>query len=295
MESGFRTTDYASFLCERRLLMIDSHQHFWKYSEIEYGWISPSMGVLKRDFLPQDLDKEIGPRGFEGCVAVQARSTMEETRWLLELAAKHPFIKAVVGWVDVLSPAVDSNLQFAISHLKFKGVRHIAQDEPDERFLMRPDFLRGVKAVLDAGLSYDLLIYPNQLPLALDFAEHFSGARIVLDHLAKPFIREKKTEPWATNIFELGSLPHVYCKVSGLVTEAAHLGWSPDDFKYYLDTVLDSFGPQRLMYGSDWPVCLLAASYGQVFDLAKTFSERLSPEEQKGFFGENAKKFYKIA
>lgn len=272
---------------------IDSHQHFWRYDAREYPWIDAAKSALRRDFLPPDLAREQAPMGYDGAIVVQARQTTEETRWLLELAEKDPRIRGVVGWVDLQSAAVRESLGRFAAHPKFVGVRHVVQDEPDDRFLMRPGFLRGIEALAEFGLVYDLLIFPKQLPAAIELARHFPSQPFVLDHIAKPFIKDRLITPWQEQIFELAACPNVHCKVSGMVTEADWKGWQSADFAPYLDVVLEAFGPARLMVGSDWPVCLLAADYRMAIGLAEDYFARLSPAEQEKILGSNALAFYR--
>ncbi len=208
---------------------VDAHQHFWRYDAREYGWIDESMAALRRDFLPADLKPELEGNGFQGCVAVQARQTLEETRWLLELAERNPFILGVVGWVDLRSPRLRFELEALVKNPKLVGVRHVVQSEPDERFLLRPEFLRGIAMLEEFGLAYDILIYQRHLPVAAEFVARFPRQRFVLDHLAKPPIKIGAIDVWARGIRELASFPNVYCKVSGLVTEADWQAWEPED------------------------------------------------------------------
>lgn len=271
---------------------IDSHQHFWKYAPREYPWIDDAKAALRRDYLPADLAREQAAAGYDGSIVVQARQTLEETRWLLELAEKDPRIRGVVGWVDLQSPAVRDQLAAFAAHPKLVGVRHVVQDEPDDRFMLRPEFLRGIAALAEFALVYDILIFPKQLPAAIELARRFPSQPFVLDHIAKPFIKDHLLSPWAEQIRELAACPNVHCKVSGMVTEADWRGWKPADFTPYLEVVLAAFGPSRLMIGSDWPVCLLAADYGAVMGLAQDYFARLSPADQGKVFGANALAFY---
>jgi L-fuconolactonase len=272
-------------------MRIDSHQHFWRYCAAEYPWI-PAGTSLERDWLPQDLDALQKPLGFDGSVAVQARQSITESDWLLGLADAAPRILGVVGWVDLRSARVADDLERLARHPRFVGVRHVVQDEPDDAFLLRPDFLRGISLLRDFDLTYDLLVYPRQLPAVLRFVERFPSQPFVLDHLAKPFIKAGTLEPWKTQIRELAGFPNLLCKVSGMVTEADHAGWKAADFDPFLDTVFETFGPQRLMFGSDWPVCQLAASYEQVEGLVRNRVRGWSPADQAAFWGGNCARFY---
>jgi len=272
-------------------MKLDAHQHFWRYSAAEYPWI-PSGSELQRDWLPHDLATLQTPLGFDGSIAVQARQSLEETRWLLSLADQHPRIKGVVGWVDLRSPELTAQLKEFVAHPKFVGVRHVVQDEPDDRFMLGEEFLRGLGQLHSFGLSYDLLVFPKQLPAACKIAGRFPNQRFVLDHIAKPAITERRLEPWAEQIRELARRQNVFCKLSGLVTEADHQRWRESDLLPYLDVVAEAFSPARLMIGSDWPVCLLAASYERTMNVVLTWAKQLSPAEQAGILGDNCARFY---
>jgi L-fuconolactonase len=250
------------------------------------------MEALKRDHLPDDLAPLLGAAGLEGSVAVQARQTVEETRWLLQLACRDATIKGVVGWVDLCSPDVGQDLERLAVDRKLKGVRHVVQDEPDEEFMLRPSFLRGLSLLATFGLTYDLLVLPRHLSAACRVAERFPKQRFVLDHIAKPPIRAGWLEPWTTDVRRLAAFSNVACKVSGLVTEADWQGWRAYDFVPYLDVVFEAFGPGRIMFGSDWPVCTLVADYQQVAGIVAGYVASLSPAEQAAVWGETAASFY---
>jgi L-fuconolactonase len=271
---------------------IDAHQHFWQFRPADYPWIGERMGVLRRDFTPADLAPSLVAHGLEGSVAVQASCTPGETDWLLALADEAPSIVGVVGWVDLCAPTARASLEHLAAHPRCRGVRHIVQDEPDDRFLLRADFLAGVSHLAPLGLTYDILVHPRQLPAAVEFARRHPETRLVLDHLGKPPIREGLLEPWARQIRELARLEHVCCKVSGLVTEADWTSWTRRDIAPYLDLVFDVFGASRLMFGSDWPVCLLAAGYDEVIGIVDEYVERLSASEREAVFGGTAARFY---
>ena len=273
---------------------IDAHQHFWRYERREYGWIDDSMAALRRDFLPADLKPELERSGFQGCVAVQVRQSLEETQWLLELTERAPFILGVVGWVDLRSPRLRFELESFAGNSKLVGVRHIVQSEPDERFLLQPDFLRGIATLEEFDLAYDILIYPRHLPVAAEFVARFPRHRFVLDHLAKPPIKGGALDSWALGIRELAYFPNLFCKVSGLVTEADWQAWKPEDMRPYLDVAFECFGPSRLMIGSDWPVCTVAAPYSQVMDMVKNYISKYPAEEKNAVLGGNAAKFWKL-
>jgi L-fuconolactonase len=272
-------------------MKIDAHQHFWRYDAAQYPWI-PQHSPLQRDWLPNDLKTEQAKLGFDGSIAVQARQTLEESRWLLELARQHPGIKGVVGWVDLRSQRVTEQLAELASDPKFVGVRHVVQEEPDEEFMLRPDFLRGIAKLKEFKLTYDLLIYPTQLPAAIKLVQKFPEQDFVLDHLAKPYIREGALSPWIEQLAELSASENVWCKVSGMVTEAKQDSWKLEDFRPYLDAVFEAFGVDRLMFGSDWPVCLLAASYEQVFGIVRDYVQARSEEMRCKLFGGNCARFY---
>ena len=276
-------------------IYIDSHQHFWLYSPEEYGWIDETMAVIRRDFLPGDLVPELSANNFQGSVAVQARQTLEETRWLLELADRSPAILGVVGWVDLQSENVRSQLQEFARHPKLVGIRHIVQAEPDERFLLRPQFLRGIAALAEFDLAYDILIYTQHLPVAAEFAAKFPGQRFVLDHMAKPPIKSGEMAAWTEGIRRLAEFPDVYCKMSGLVTEADWTKWTPDQIRPYLEVAFEAFGASRLMIGSDWPVCLVAASYGRAMNVIRDYLARLGEADQAAILGLNAQRFWRLS
>jgi len=272
-------------------MRLDAHQHFWSYDAAQYPWIPPR-SPLHRSWLPDDLAALQKPLGFDGSIAVQARQVVAESDWLLGLADKHANVKGVVGWVDLRSDRVEADLERLARHPKFVGVRHVVQEEPDDAFMLGKDFQRGISKLAAYGLTYDILIYPKQLEAALRLAENFPAQPFVLDHIAKPFIKAGVSEPWATQLRQLAKLPNVHCKVSGLLTEADHQAWRPEQFRPYLDTVFEAFGPARLMYGSDWPVCLFAGSYEQAYRLVDDYARGLTDQQRAGLFGGNAAAFY---
>jgi L-fuconolactonase len=274
---------------------IDAHQHFWAYDPLEYGWIGPEMDVLKRDYMPQDLEPLQHALGITGTVAVQARQTVQETRWLIELAHEHAFIKGVVGWVDLFDPELGLLLETLASHPKLCGVRHVVQDEPDDEFMLRDGFCQGIRTLTDFDLTYDILIFPRHLPAACELVSRFPQQRFVLDHIAKPPIKSRELDPWREWIWQLAEYPNVYCKVSGMVTEADWANWQPQDVRPYLDVVFEAFGTQRIMIGSDWPVCTVAGTYSQVMGLAYDYLGQFSTPEQADLCGGNAQRFYRLA
>lgn len=278
---------------------IDSHQHCWRYSEAEYPWIGAGMERIARDFLPVDLAAVAKPQGVGGSVAVQARQSLAESRWLLELADADPFIRGVVGWVDLRDPEVVWQLEPLAAHPRFVGVRHVVQDEPDPRFLLGEAFVRGLRQLRRFDLAYDLLLHPEQLPAAVELVGMLPEQPFVLDHLAKPRISQGAAwdgfTDWRRDIEALAAHDNVCCKVSGMVTEAAWRGWKPADFVPCLDVVLAAFGPERLMCGSDWPVCLVAAEYADVVAIVREFFSRTTADEQARIFGDTATQFYRLS
>ncbi|MFY0254354.1 amidohydrolase family protein [Chitinophaga sp. 30R24] len=276
-------------------MVIDAHQHFWQYHPVRDAWIDESMEVIRRDFLPEHLAPVLESNGVHGCVAVQADQSPGETAFLLLLAAAHDtLIKGVVGWVNLQADDIEAQLaQYAV-HPKLKGFRHIVQGEPDNRFILGEHFCRGIRALSKYNFTYDILVYPKQLPAVEEFVQRFPHQPLVIDHLGKPDIRNGRLEPWATHIRRIARSPNVYCKLSGLVTEANWQQWEPAHFKPFLEVALEAFGPHRLLFGSDWPVCLLAAEYQKVKQLISDFISTLSTSEQYQIMGGNALSFYHL-
>lgn len=275
--------------------IIDSHQHFWKYNPEEYGWIAPHMGVLRRDFLPDDLAAERRRARVTHSIAVQARQTVEETRWLLQLADAHESVAGVVGWVPLTLTDVRTHIEGFAAHPKLVGLRHVVQDEPDEKYLLRADFNRGVAMLREFGLVYDVLIFERHLAAAVEFVDMHPSQVFVLDHIAKPRIRHGMMSPWRERISELARRENVYCKLSGMVTEADHQKWTAADLDPYFDAVLEAFGPSRLMFGSDWPVLLLGESYQNWVSIVENTISRLTEEEQKRIWSGTAREAYGIS
>lgn len=275
-------------------MRIDSHQHFWEYDPAQYPWITDKLARIRRSFLPPDLEPKLKGAGLDGCIAVQARQTLEENRFLLGLADRYPFIKGVVGWVDLRADDAEGQLEEFARHPRFVGVRHVAQDEPDDRFLIGKEFLRGISKLKQFDLAYDILIFPKQLPAAIELVNKFPEQRFVLDHIAKPNIREQVMEPWRTHIRELAKVPNVMCKVSGMVTEAKWDTWKEGDFRPYLDVVAEAFGFERLMYGSDWPVCLLAGEYKRVHSIAANWMKHDTIDKAEWLFRSACAAFYQV-
>lgn len=276
-------------------MKIDAHQHFWIYDKEQYPWMDGDlMAPLRANKLPADLTAEQMKVGFDGSIVVQARQTLEESRWLLKLAETDDRIKGVVGWVDLRSENVAEELAEFADHPKFVGVRHVVQDEPDDRFIVGEEFMRGVSLLKDLNLTYDILIFPKQLPASIEFARAFPEQPFVLDHIAKPFIKDGTISPWDEQIRELAEFPNVMCKVSGMVTEADWENWKPEDFTPYLDVVTEAFGEDRLMVGTDWPVCILAGDYETVMNLETGHFSGFSEEAKAKIFGGNCLRFYGV-
>jgi L-fuconolactonase len=273
---------------------IDAHHHLWQYSPGQYAWITDDMQAIRRDFLVPELQGVMREGRIDGVVTVQARQGLAETDWLLELASPHDFMRAVVGWVPLTDPAVGSILERYAAHPKLKAIRHSVQDEPDDSFILRKDFNDGVSLLQRFGLRYDILIFERHLPQTIEFVDRHPNQVFILDHIAKPRIRNRELSPWEERINDLAKRENVYCKLSGLVTEADWSRWTEADLKPYIDTVLDSFGPKRLMFGSDWPVALLASAYRQWVGVVERAISTLSPSEQHFILGDTAKVAYAL-
>jgi L-fuconolactonase len=276
-----------------RVLRIDAHQHFWRYDPASYGWIDEPMAALRRDYLPADARSEMARTGIDACVAVQVRQSLEETRWLLALADANPFIAGVVGWVDLQARDVGARLDSFAGHHKLVGVRHIVQSEPDE-FMRRPAFRAGLRVLQEFGLAYDILVYSRQLPMAIELVEHLPSQPFVLDHLGKPDIRGGRFDAWQRDIRALAARANVCAKVSGLVTEADWMRWTPDELRPYLDVAFDCFGASRLMIGSDWPVCTVAADYQRTMRVVMEYVAGLPQSAQEAVLGGNAQRFWNL-
>ena len=274
-------------------MIIDAHQHLWKYDPVRDNWIEDSMEVLREDFLPKDLKPILDANGVAGCIAVQADQSEEETEFLLKCAQENPFLKGVVGWVDLMAGNVEERLANYSRNEYFKGVRHIVQAEKDD-FLLNKDFQNGVGKLSQYGLSYDLLIYPRQFPATLEMVEKFPNQIFVLDHIAKPSVSEKLDAEWVKNILLLSKHENVFCKISGMVTETKNFEWVKSDFTPYLASVVSAFGTDRLLYGSDWPVCLLAADYREVLGIIVDYFQNFSTLEKSKIFALNAIKAYNL-
>ncbi len=275
-------------------MIIDSHQHFWKYEPVKHAWIDDNMAVIRKDFMPSDLQSVYQDNGVDGCVAVQADQTLEETDFLLQLAQENNFIKGVVGWVDLRADNLEATLEKYSEADKLKGFRHVVQGEPDHNFLLRPNFLRGIEVLEKNNYTYDILIFPHQLGAALEFVKRFPNMNFVIDHIAKPYVKDGFYEGWAVLMKEIAKYDNVYCKLSGMITEADYNTWTPEQIHPYMELVLEAFGSNRIMFGSDWPVCLVAGNYAKVKELTTNFISTLSAEEQQQIMGANAMKFYKL-
>lgn len=273
------------------MLKIDSHHHLWRFNPVEYPWLVPP---ICQDFLPPDLRQTLSSASINSAIAVQARQTLEETNWLLELAAQHDFMKAVVGWMPLIHPNVAATLEQLAADPKLRAVRHVLQDEPDSHYILRPDFNRGISLLTRHKLAYDILIFERHLPQTIHFVDQHPNQTFVLDHLAKPRVKRNELSPWRENICALAQRPNVYCKLSGLATEADHKQWTAAQLRPYMDTVLSAFGPQRIMFGSDWPVCLLAVSYNRWVEIVQTFVASLSISEQQRIWSGTAIEAYAL-
>lgn len=273
-------------------MIIDAHHHYWKYDAVAYDWIDDSMKAIRQDFLPEQLSKTIEEAGIDGVITVQARQMIEETDWLLELARQTPFMKGVVGWLPLMEDNLECHLIKYSEESLLKGLRHVIQGEDDPEFMLRSDFNRGISMLKKYGLVYDILIVERQLPNTIQFVDRHPNQPFVLDHIAKPLIGKNELLPWKDNIRELARRPNVCCKLSGMVTEADFQHWTPEQLQPYFEVVMEAFGPKRLMFGSDWPVCLVATTYKSWVNLVRKNIAAFSREEQAGIMGGNAARVY---
>lgn len=271
---------------------IDSHVHFWNYDPVRNSWITEDMAIIRRDFLPGDLDPLMNGNGMDGCVLVQVNQTENENDFFLKLASDHNFVKGIVGWVDLCRDNIGDRLAHYRSEKKIRGFRHILQDEADRAYMLRPDFKRGISLLRDFGFTYDLLIHPDQLPFALQLVKEFPDQPFIIDHLAKPAIQKQELKEWKKEIFNISRMGNAYCKLSGMVTEANWEEWTNNTFAPYIDAVVECFGIDRILFGSDWPVCLQAASYPEVLNIAEDYFSPYSISEKQKVFGKNAVDFY---
>jgi L-fuconolactonase len=274
-------------------MIIDAHQHFWHYESQKHGWIDDAMAIIRRDFLPQDLQPVLKANGVDGTVAVQADESEEETAFLLELANQHSFIRAVVGWTDLTAGDVEDKLAYYKSFQKLKGFRHVLQAQ-EPGFMLRPAFLHGISLLRQFGFTYDILVFPKHLNAVIELVKANPGQPFVIDHLAKPYIKTGDIETWANHMRRLSAFENVCCKLSGMVTEANYHHWKAGDFAPYLEVVTEAFGTKRLMFGSDWPVCLVAGSYAQVKGIVSDYFGAYNENERADIFGGNAMRFYQI-
>jgi L-fuconolactonase len=276
-------------------MTIDSHQHFWTFDPIRDSWITDEMSVIQRNFYPEDLQPTLQQNGIDACIAVQADQSLSETKFLLDLATKNDFVKAVVGWIDLQADAIDEQLSEWKSEKKLAGFRHVLQAEPDTEYMLRPSFLRGISKLKKHGFTYDILIFPKHLVAAQKFVAQFSDQPFVLDHIAKPYIKAGLIDDWKRDIKSLAKFENLQCKVSGIITEADWKRWNYEQIKPFLDVVFDTFGTDRIMFGSDWPVCLVAGEYSQIKGIIETYIKEFSALEKAKIFGENAARFYGIS
>ncbi|MCG2613823.1 amidohydrolase family protein [Terrimonas sp. NA20] len=276
------------------MLKIDAHNHFWKFDPVRDSWITPAMEVIRRDFLPAEFHETLQEHGFDGCVVVQSDQTEAENEFQLRNAAENPFIKAVVGWVDLRDPQLESRLEYYTTFSRLKGFRHVLQGEADRSLMLRPAFKQGIGLLRKYGFTYDILIFPDQLKFAKELVQEFPYQKFVIDHIAKPAVKTKEDGTWHEDIRSIAKHENVYCKISGMVTEADWHHWKKEDFHPYIDTVVDAFGTSRIMYGSDWPVCQVAATYTDMLTIVQEYFLEFSADEQAAFFGGNACTFYNI-
>jgi L-fucono-1,5-lactonase len=275
-------------------MRVDAHQHFWNYDPVRDAWINEAMSVLRRDFTPKDLAPELAAHRIDSTIVVQVDQSEAETHFMLDLAEKHSHIGAVVGWVDFRAPNIRERLSYFSKFPKLRGFRHIVQNEPDDRYLLREDFLRGIACLGEFDFLYEVLIFPKQLPAAVEFVAKFPKQPFVLNHIAKPLIKAKEIDFWSKHMRALAAAPNISCKVSGMITEADWKNWRPEDLRPYLDVVFEAFGPDRLLFGSDWPVCMLAGTYDQVTRLLEDYVRDLPQTERDKLFGDNAARIYGV-
>lgn len=276
-------------------MIIDTHHHFWNYNPVDFGWIDDEMATIRRNFLPDDLQKTLAKTDVSGVVSVQARQRMEETDWLLQLASEHDFIKGIVGWLPLAGKNIQELLEKYVANHWLKGVRHVVQGEPDPDFILGKNFNRGVSLLKDHGLVYDILIFERQLPNTIRFVDQHPDQTFVLDHIAKPKIKVNEIEAWSKNLKELAKRENVSCKISGMVTEADFKNWTARQLQPYFEVVLEAFGPSRMLFGSDWPVCLVATNYADWLNLVKKVVSGFSVSEQEQIFSKNAMHVYQLA
>ncbi len=275
-------------------MKIDAHQHFWKFDPVRDSWINDEMSVIQKDFLPQDLYQTLVRNNIDGCVTVQSDQSEAENDFQLNNAEKFDFIKGVVGWVDLQTKNIEERLEYYRQFKKLRGFRHVLQGEPQRNFMLRLAFMHGISLLKKYNFTYDIIIFPDQLQYSYEFATAFPDQPFVIDHIAKPYIKDRKITEWEKGMFIIGSCENVYCKISGMVTEADWKTWKKEDFTPYLDVVVDAFGTDRIMFGSDWPVCRVAASYEQIMDIVESYFSSFSDNEKAKVFGKNAVNFYNL-
>lgn len=273
-------------------MRIDAHQHFWHYNPVRDSWITDDMEVFRKDFLPADLHPLLQQHDFDGCVVVQSDQSEAENEFHLLNAESYDFVRGIVGWVNLQAKNIDERLSYYRNFKKIKGFRHVLQGEADRALMLKPDFRRGISKLKKYGFTYDILVYPDQLQYVNELVAAYPEQQFVIDHLAKPNIRGNEITAWENDMRVLGSYRNLYCKISGMVTEADWQHWQPEDFAPYMDVIVQSFGTKRIMFGSDWPVCLLAASYEEVLEIVTGYFAAYSETERENFFGKNAKRFY---
>ncbi|HTN21438.1 MAG TPA: amidohydrolase family protein [Pelobium sp.] len=275
-------------------MKIDAHQHFWIFDPVRDSWINDEMSAIRRDFLPEDLKPILTEHGFDGCVAVQADQTEAQNDFLLTFATQNDFIKGVVGWVDLQNPQIEERLSYYAGNAKMKGFRHILQGESQRDFMLRPAFVNGISLLEKYNFTYDVLIFPDQIKFSEKLVKAFPNQKFVIDHIAKPEIKNQKIDDWKKDITAIAQYENIFCKVSGMVTEADFNRWKPEDFTPYLDVVFEAFGTKRLIYGSDWPVCNVAGGYSKALNILHIYTQQLTENEQALFFGDNANLFYNL-
>lgn len=276
------------------MLKIDSHQHFWKFDPVRDSWIDESMSVIQKDFFPEDLEPVLKANGIDGCVVVQSDQSEDENHFQIANADKNDFVKGIVGWVNLSAANVQERLEYFAQFKKLKGFRHVLQGEPQRDFMLRPEFLNGISLLDQYNFTYDILVFPDQLKFVKQFVEKFSEHRFVIDHIAKPYIKDNIIEGWQDDMRAIAEHQNVFCKISGMVTEAKWDSWAKADFDPYMDVVVNAFGTDRVMFGSDWPVCLVAARYSEVLDIVKNYFSGYSDLERDKVFGGNAIEFYSL-
>lgn len=275
-------------------MRIDAHQHFWKFDLVRDSWINDEMSNIQKDFLPEDLQSILHQNNIDGCVTVQSDQSEAENNFQLSNAQKWSFIKGVVGWVDLQATHIEERLEYYSSFAKMKGFRHVLQGEKQRDFMLRPSFMKGIGLLKKYGFTYDILIFPDQLKYTYEFVKAFPDQNFVIDHIAKPDIKGRMINEWRSDLEAIADCKNVYCKVSGMVTEASWHTWKKEDFTPYLDVIANAFGVDRIMFGSDWPVCLVAATYTQMLEIVTHYFASFTKDEQAKIFGENAINFYKL-